>query len=60
MARTVGIGNQSFEVIRREDYFYIDKTPFIKEWWESGNNGDSSVIDIFVKVLWKKGDHSSG
>lgn len=38
MARTVGIGNQSFEVIRREDYFYIDKTPFIKEWWESGDN----------------------
>ena len=38
MARTVGIGNQSFEVIRREEYFYIDKTPFIKEWWESGDN----------------------
>ena len=38
MARTVGIGNQSFDVIRREEYFYIDKTPFIKEWWESGDN----------------------
>ena len=26
MARTVGIGNQDFETIRREGYFYIDKT----------------------------------
>lgn len=26
MARTIGIGNQDFETIRREGYFYIDKT----------------------------------
>ncbi len=38
MARTVGIGNQDFEVIRREGYFYIDKTNFIREWWESGDS----------------------
>ena len=35
MAQTIGIGNQDFEAIRRENYFYIDKTSFIKEWWES-------------------------
>ena len=35
MARTVGIGIQSFEKIRKEKYFYIDKTSFIKEWWDS-------------------------
>ena len=38
MARTVGIGNQDFEVIRSRGYFYIDKTDFIREWWESGDS----------------------
>ncbi len=36
MARTIGIGNQDFEVIRDRGYFYVDKTNFIKEWWEGG------------------------
>ena len=35
MAKTVSIGNQSFESIRKQDLFYIDKTGFIKEWWDS-------------------------
>lgn len=35
MARTVGIGHQDFEKVRKSDLFYIDKTGFIKEWWES-------------------------
>ena len=38
MARTVGIGNQDFESIRESEYFYIDKTHFIREWWESGDS----------------------
>lgn len=38
MARTVSIGCQSFETIRTEGYFYIDKTMFIKEWWEGGDS----------------------
>lgn len=38
MARTISIGNQDFEKIRRSDYFYIDKTNFIQEWWESGDD----------------------
>lgn len=38
MARTVGIGVQSFEEIREGNYFYIDKTVLIKEWWESGDS----------------------
>ncbi len=38
MARTVSIGNQDFESIQREGYFYIDKTDFIREWWESGDS----------------------
>ncbi len=36
MARTVGIGHQDFETIRKNGYFYVDKTKFIREWWESG------------------------
>ena len=37
MAGKIGIGNQDFEVVREKDYFYIDKTGFIREWWESGD-----------------------
>ena len=36
MARTVAIVGQDFEKLIQNDYFYIDKTEFIKEWWESG------------------------
>ena len=31
----VSIGNQGFDSIRENSYFYIDKTAFIKEWWDS-------------------------
>ena len=34
MARTIGIGNQNFETVRKEGDFYVDKTSFIREWWE--------------------------
>ena len=35
MARTVSIGNQDFEKMIQRNCFYVDKTSFIKEWWES-------------------------
>lgn len=35
MARTVGIGIQDFGDLIRKNCFYIDKSFFIKEWWES-------------------------
>lgn len=35
MTRPVGIGYQDFADIREEGIFYIDKTTFIKEWWEN-------------------------
>ncbi len=38
MIRTVAIGLQSFSDIREGNYFYIDKTSFIKEWWKSGDS----------------------
>ncbi len=35
MARTVGIGYQSYQELVENNVFYIDKTMFIKEWWEN-------------------------
>lgn len=35
MPQNISIGNQGFDSIREEKSFYIDKTYFIKEWWES-------------------------
>lgn len=35
MARTVGIGIQDFGKIIENQCFYVDKTHFIKEWWEN-------------------------
>ena len=35
MARTVAIGIQDYEQLITNDYFYIDKTDFIREWWGS-------------------------
>ena len=36
--RTVAIGIQDFSKIRENNYFYIDKTDFIREWWKSGDS----------------------
>ena len=41
MARTVAIGIQDFSELRDNDCFYIDKTNFIREWWE---NRDSVTL----------------
>ena len=38
MARILGIGKQDFEKVRKESAFYVDKTKFIQEWWESGDD----------------------
>lgn len=35
MPKTVAIGAQDFSSLRERNCFYIDKTAFIKEWWES-------------------------
>lgn len=42
MARITGIGLQDFEKIRRQNIFLVDKTEFIKEWWE--NRDDVTLI----------------
>ena len=38
VANNVAIGIQDFADLRLGNYFYIDKTMFIKEWWESGDS----------------------
>jgi hypothetical protein len=37
VARTIAIGVQDFGKMIQNQYFYIDKTAFIKEWWENGD-----------------------
>ena len=34
----VDIGIQSFEKLRERNAFYVDKTDFIKDWWNNGAN----------------------
>ncbi len=41
MARTAAIGVQDFGTLMENNYFYVDKTDFIREWWE---NGDSVTL----------------
>ena len=43
MKKEIGIGIQSFEKIIKGNYFYVDKTSFIKEWWKSGD--DVTIIN---------------
>ena len=41
MRSVISIGNQDFISIRKNNCFYIDKTDFIREWWE---NQDSVTL----------------
>ena len=38
MGRNVAIGIQNYNEIIENYYFYVDKTNFIKQWWESGDS----------------------
>lgn len=37
-ARAIAIGVQSFEKMITNRYFYVDKTGFIRDWWENGDD----------------------
>ena len=37
MSRIISLGEQSFQALIQENYFYIDKTKFIKDWWLGGD-----------------------
>lgn len=74
MARTVGIGIQDFEKVIKKDCFYVDKTNFIKEWWESqdevtlitrprrfGKTLNMSMVEHFFSVKYAgRGDLFEG
>lgn len=38
MKKQLSIGIQGFDKLRTEDYYYIDKSDFISEWWENGDD----------------------
>ncbi len=67
MPRTVAIGVQDFGKIIKNHSFYIDKTKFIKEWWENhddvtlltrprrfGKTLTMSMVDYFFSVKYAK------
>ncbi len=66
MARTVGIGHQDFSQVITKNIFYVDKTSFIKEWWENndavtlitrprrfGKTLNMSMLEQFLSVDYK-------
>lgn len=38
MSQTISIGKQDFVSLRENHYFYIDKTDFIRQWWENADD----------------------
>ncbi len=74
MARTVGIGRQDFEKIRVSQNFYVDKTDFIRQWWEAdddvtlitrprrfGKTLNMSMLEKFFSVSYQdRGDLFEG
>lgn len=70
MAKTIAIGIQDFKNIIEEDCFYIDKTDFIREWWDSkdavtlitrprrfGKTLNMSMLDYFFSNEHKEDAH---
>lgn len=38
MGQVISIGKQDFASLRENNYFFVDKSKFIKEWWENGDD----------------------
>ena len=38
MGQIISIGKQDFSSLRENHYFYIDKTDFIRQWWENADD----------------------
>ena len=74
MARDIAIGIQDFSKIREKNCFYVDKTAFIREWWESkddvtltarprrfGKTLNMSMLECFFSVEYAdRGDLFEG
>ena len=67
MARTVSIGAQDFAELITKNNFYVDKTNFIKEWWDSddkvtlitrprrfGKTLNMSMLERFFSIKYKE------
>ncbi len=65
----ISTGNQDFSTIIKNNYFYIDKTAFIKKWWESadvvtlitrprrfGKTLNLSMLDYFFSNKYDNGE----
>ncbi len=50
MAKNVAIGIQSFSKLIENDCFYVDKTDFIREWWDSK---DEVTLIARPPAFWK-------
>ena len=37
MGRVIATGIQDFESMRVNQHFYVDKTDFIRQWWNGGD-----------------------
>ena len=46
----ISIGSQDFAFLREHNCFLVDKTDFIKKWWESG---DAVTPDHPSAPVWK-------
>jgi hypothetical protein len=74
VGRKVAIGIQDFEKLRKRGCFYVDKTGFIKEWWENedevtliarprrfGKTLNMSMLDCFFSNRYEnRGDLFEG
>lgn len=72
--RKVSIGNDGFDTLREKNCFYVDKTDFIREWWESedkvtliarprrfGKTLNMNMLECFFSVQYaKRGDLFDG
>ena len=65
--KTISIGKQDFASLRENNCFYIDKTDFIREWWNSkddvtlitrprrfGKTLNMSMVECFFSVKYAK------
>lgn len=50
MVKTIGIGKQDFASVIEDNCFFVDKTSFIKEWWDSKDDVDSHHAS---EAFWK-------
>ena len=74
MPKVISIGAQYFSDLREKDCFYVDKTYFIKEWWEKkdivtlitrprrfGKTLNMSMTECFFSIKYKgRGDLFEG